>query len=641
MLEVCLVGNPNCGKTSLFNALTGTYQKVGNWNGVTTEVKKAFLKNDKSILVVDLPGIYSFNAISQDEKIVVEYLKSNKPSVIINVVDPLNLKRSFALTSELCKLNVPIIIAVNFYDEIVKNNLKFHGEKIEEIFGCRHVLVSAKKKVNIGQLLKIIKTSKTPDKSAELFNINSQENLKIFLDKKSVEILKINVTRGELFTQKADRILLNKYFGIPIFVLVIFINYYLSFVLSKGLIDKIDLYFNNFCNNTATNMLKVGLKPWIVSLVVDSVMKGFATVLSFVPQILLLFLFMTIIEESGYASRISFLLDRFFRAFGLGGKSVIPLVLSCGCTVTGLTATRTIDGVYERRRTAILSPFLPCGAKTIVFAWFSNVFFNGNPLITTSMYFMGILFVAFFGKLLTLFERKSYNYNYFLVELPTLRMPSVSNVMKVLYEKFKDFIYKTGTIIFGVSVVLWMLTNFGVKGYSTNIENSFLYNIGNIIKYIFVPLGFGNWQSSVAIISGIFAKEAVIETFELIAGGNVNVLFSNVFSVYSFMCFILLSPPCLTAILTMKKELKSKKWFVFSIVFQFVVGYVVALIINLIGKLFCLQINLIISILVAIIIIIVGIISIKYTFVNKCLNCSLCSKGDKPCRKNLERNTTL
>jgi ferrous iron transport protein B len=329
---------------------------------------------------------------------------------------------------------------------------------------------------------------------------------------------------------------------------------------------------------------------------------------------------------------VAFLTDKLFSFFGLGGKSLISLSLSMGCTVNGITSTKTIDGESERRLAIILCPFIPCGAKSAVFGWLSHVFFNGNPLVSVSLYFVGIFSVAIFGAILKRFKPFGLSNDTFLLEIPSLKIPNIKNVIKVLFEKSKDFLLKAGSVIFAVSVIVWFLRNFGILGYvGENSKQSFLYVIGDAIKYIFYPLGFGTVEASVSILTGVLAKEAVIETLEILSV-NHSVIFNNQYSVYAFMVFILLSPPCISALSVAKRELKDKRWFLFMLAFEFVVAYALAFLINVIGVLTVNAKSLLIFI-ITVIIIALGILSILKLIKGKsCINCAFCKKGIK-CKK--------
>lgn len=629
--NICLIGNPNCGKTTLFNRLTGTYQKVGNWAGVTTEKKQGAYFKDKEIKITDLPGLYSLTPRSDDERAVLKYLKSEKPDCIINVLDGTNLARNLYLTCMLSSVKIPVIIAVNFFDDLQKNGIVLKIENLEKLFGVPVVPISALKGTNVERLIECAKR-------AEKVLISPETDYYSFIDRNINNIISTKKTKAERFTEKADKFFMNKYLGFPIFFLVIATVYFLS-IRVGGIVSRwLESFFEVFAENTCLSLSNIGAKEWIISLIVEAIIGGFGTVMSFLPQILVLFFLLTIIEESGYASRIAFITDKIFAKIGLSGKSFIPMMLCSGCTVTGLMATRTIESSSQKRMTVFLSPFVPCGAKTAVFGWFSGILFNGSVLIATSMYFMGIFAVVVFGNLLKKLKIFKEDGNLFILEMPTLRPPSLKNVFYVLWEKVRDFTVKTGTVIFAVSVVLWVLQNLGFSGYTYGkVEKSFLYGLGNSLKFIFYPLGFGNWQATVSVLSGIMAKEAVIESLTYLST-DIPSLFYNGFSAYAFMSFILLSPPCFASIVTASKELNSKKYTAVMLLFQTVTAYLVALIINLTGILIDLCGGLIFFIIFAIIIITTIFVLVKN--VKTCKTCSRC-KRKIVCQQSSKHNTTI
>ena len=629
--NIALIGNPNCGKTTLFNALTGKYQRTGNWTGVTTDSVTANYKKDASIKITDLPGTYSLNAYSLDEKAVIKHLKENTPDVIINVLDGLNLERNLYLTTYLSSLDIPVVIAINFADQLKNNNVYVNEEKLKDIFGVPVVKISAIKNVGIDELIAQAKNAKNSITCNKLKDETSSSRY-AFVETIIESVVTKKLTRGEIFTQKADKILLHKFFALPIFFLVVTILYFLSITGGSFFGSIILSVLDGFENNVRSFFIENNVPTFLINLSCDAIIKGVSTVCSFLPQILILFALLTLLEQSGYASRIAFILDRIFRAFGLSGKSIIPMMLCSGCAVSGIMSTRTIAQANERRMTIFLSPFIPCGAKMAVFGWFSTIFFNGSALIATSMYFLAILCTAVFGWLLNKLKCFKNKGNTLILEMPLLRAPHLKDVCFVLKEKLKEFIVKAGTIIFLISIVLWFLQNFGVRGYTFGeVENSFLVAIGNIIKYVFYPLGFGNWQASVALVSGIFAKEAVVETL-ILTTTSFHSLFYNNFSVYAFMAFVLLSPPCVASLAIAKNELKSKKWFLFMLVFQFISAYIIALIINLIGFIFTDAFGLLLSAIIVIIISVATLKCVKHAKNSKCKSCSLCSKGGKKCQ---------
>ena len=632
---IALIGNPNSGKTTLFNMLTGTYQKTGNWTGVTTEKKIGKLKKDKSIKIVDLPGLYSLSTYGEDEKAVIDYLKSTPPKAIINIIDGTNLERNLYLTTELIQLNIPLVIAVNMADELNKNGIKLDENKLSNMFDAPVVPISALKNINIDKLVQVAKTIKKRDFNQKYNFKNAQARYKFIEDNLKTVIVK-KQTKAEKFTLKADGVLTNKFLGFPIFFAVITAVYFLSMKIGGAFGGKISLAFDNCSNSLSMYMRAQGVGEWLVSLVCGAILKGMGAVCAFLPQILILFALLTLIEQSGYASRIAFILDRFFRAFGLSGKSLIPITVACGCTVSGLMATKTIENKSEKRMTIFLAPFMPCGAKTAVYGWMAYEFFNGSALVASSMYFLGIICVAVFGSILKRVKPFKDDGGEFILEMPTLRYPSLKDLLLTLWEKTKDFLVKAGSIIFLVTVCLWILNNFGFYGYTAgNVENSFLYMIGNWFKFLFYPLGFGNWQATVAMLTSILAKEAVVESLTMIAI-SPQTLFLNQYSVYAFMAFLLLSPPCVASLATAKRELKSTKWLAYMIAFQFVSAYMVALIINGIGILISYSSGLILSVIFVIIILIAMIVVIRLLFKKgKCFGCRAC-KGKEKC---LKRNT--
>ncbi len=582
---IALIGNPNSGKTTIFNMLTGTYQKVGNWTGVTTEKKEGKFRYDKNITVIDLPGLYSLDADSPDEKVVKEYLKRNKPDFILNVIDATCLERSLALTMSLLSLNIPTSVVLTHEDALKYDGISVNVRALEKLLGVYVTFICPSKKPNVLTFIeRVVKSSKGAEKGD--FGVsNSASGRKVddeLLEKRLKDVIIYNGRRKKDYLSKIDTLTTNKYLAFPIFFAVMLTVYFLSVKIgglaSSFISDKI-----LWCGDTASSFLTSrGAPPWTISLLCDAIVGGFGTVLSFLPQILVLFALMGVIEQSGYATRIAFILDSIFRGVGLNGKSVMPLVACSGCTTTGLMCTRAIESANERRMTVILAPFMPCGAKTAVFGWLSYAFFDGNPLVATSMYFMALFSVGFFGYILKKFKPFRIGGNCFALEMPRLKIPRVKDILLSLKEKVKEFLGKAALIVFLVSVVVWALKNLGINGYTEGrVEQSFIYYIGNAIKYIFYPLGFCSWESSVALLSSFFAKEAVIESLKIVSDGKN--LFSNGFAVYSFMAFILLSPPCMASIVTTYRELKSKKWLAFTLVFQFLSAYTVALSINLWG----------------------------------------------------------
>ncbi len=628
MKNFALIGNPNSGKTTLFNTLTGLYQKTGNFTGVTTEKKEGRLKKDKGIKVVDLPGTYSLTPKSQDERTAVENVKSKDFDVVIDVVDGTNLERNLYLTAELIKEKIPIVIAINFSDDLKKDGIFLDEKKLSNVLKVPVVKISALKNTGIEELISIAKNYyETKRDFCEI-----PEDLYSFIEKTVVQVIENKKSKREVFTEKADRILMNRYFGIPIFFLVMTFVYYCSLkggILGEYLSDLVSV----LSKRTADFLTLKRVPEFLISLISSAVIKGVGEVLSFLPQILILFFFMSIMEESGYSARVAFLFDGIFKKIGLSGKSVISLTLSCGCAVSGITSCKTVEDDFERENAIFLCPFMPCGAKTAIFGWFSYAFFNGNPWIASSMYFLGIFSVFLFGFILKKIKGGEKERAFFL-EIPPIRTPSVKDVALTLLEKVKDFTLKAGTVIFLVSVGLWVLQNFGINGYTHVQEESFLFLLGNALKYIFYPLGFFKWEYSVALISGIFAKEGVVESIKLIST-DFSCFFESPFIAYSYMAFILLSPPCMATLVCAKKELKSTKKFCLFFLFQFLTAYIVSFFISFSGFLY--QRNLLLPVIIVIIIALGVFISVKILKRVKCRTCNF--KECYKCKK--KRNTTI
>lgn len=624
--NLTLVGNPNCGKTTLFNLLTGRAEKVGNRAGVTVETKFGRYKKDKSVLITDLPGMYSIKGGSGDERIAAKSLVSSDLT-LINVIDGATLKRGLRLTCELTRLNVPMVIAVNFCDELEKNGIKIDANALSARFNVPVVMISARKNTGIDELMSAaIRSAKRPRV------ILSDETEKFISETVELSLAR-TIVKSRSFTDDADKILMHKVWGIPVFAAVIFGVYFLTSTVGGYFGDLISRFFSGVLGAVSETLSESGAAAWFTGLITGAAIKGVGTVVSFLPQILVLFFLLEIIEESGYMARAAFLLDGIMAKFGLGGKSLVALGVSCGCAVSGVMTTRTIENDGERRLTVMLSPFMPCGAKTAVFAWFSGLTFGGNPLISASLYFLSIISVALTGAILKRFKRFSGAFS-LIMEIPVLRAPSFKSVLGALKEKTVDFLLKAGSVIFLVSLAVWFLQSFGNHGYTTEITDSFLYIIGDKIKIIFVPLGFGSWQAAVAVVASVFAKESVIQTLSMVSE-NPAALFPSVFSAYAFMAFILLAPPCTAALSAAYRELKSAKDFCFMLAVQTLTAYFIALVINGIGALVSAgAIFLPLTFLVAGVIISIEIAVKK----RGCRNCSAC--GRKKCRTK-KANTTI
>ena len=552
---------------------------------------------------------------------------SDRPKAIINVIDGNNLERGLRLTTELTLLKVPMVIAINFCDELMKNGIKINENELAKSFGVPVVKISARKNIGIDKLMA------AAQRKAAVPNLILPTDRENFIVKTALKAVKTQPEK-ESFTDRVDRFLMHKFWGIPIFMLIITAVYFLTSVIGGYFGDKISNIVSVLGNSAEKSLKSSGAAECFTSLIVSAVIKGVGEVLSFLPQIIVLFFMLSLLEESGYSARAAFLLDGIMEKIGLGGKSLVALGVSCGCAVSGIMTSRTVEDDKERKLTVMLAPFMPCGAKTAVFAWFSGLMFGNNPLITASLYFLSVIAVMAFGWLLKKLKRFNGG-GALIMEIPVLRAPSIKSVFGALKEKTFDFILKAGSVIFLVSVVVWFLQNFGAGGYTTDITESFLFLIGDKLKYLFIPLGFGNWQSSVAVISSVFAKEAVIQTLTMISE-NPAALFSSGYSAYAFMAFILFMPPCVAALSSAKHELKSKKDFAFMIVFQVIAAYFASLIINCLGLLITALNTAFIALTITLLGVIISIIVLSKK--RGCKNCFAC--GGKQCKKK-RPNTTI
>ncbi|MDD6920372.1 MAG: ferrous iron transport protein B [Eubacteriales bacterium] len=674
-IKIALVGNPNSGKTTLFNALTGAKQYVGNWPGVTVEKKEGKIKGKKDVLLADLPGIYSLSPYSPEEVISRDYVIDEKPDVIINIVDGTNLERNLYLTTQILELGVPVVIAINMMDIVRKNGDIIDVEKLSENLGCDIVEISALKNQGINELVEKamanVGKSITParpifagavehaiahieelllhDKPAEqqrwfaikLFErdqkvidkLNVSEAHIAHIEEDIVECEKLldddsegiiaaerynyidsikdgfysnKRIRKEKLSAKIDKVLTNKWLGIPIFAGIMFLVYYVAVSTVGGWVTE---YTNEviFGEEGIPALISSGLKSlntaeWLSALILDGIVAGVGAVLGFVPQLLLLFLMLAFLEECGYMSRVAFIMDRIFRKFGLAGKSFIPLLIGTGCGIPGVMASRTIESPKERRITVITTTFMPCGAKLPIIALIAGAIFNNSWWVAPSAYFLGVVSVVISGlilKKLKAFEGAS---SPFIMELPEYHLPTIGTVLRSMWERGWSFIKKAGTVILLSTILIWFLSSYGFEnGSLTAVEdmnNSIMASIGGSLAWLFIPLGFGVWQATVGILTGLIAKENLLSTLGILyiglsevsdngaeIWGNIQAAFTPQ-AAYAFLAFNLLCAPCFAAMGAIKREMNSGKWTAFAIAYQCVYAYVVALIINQFGNLF-------------------------------------------------------
>ena len=673
-IKIALAGNPNCGKTTLFNALTGSNQFVGNWPGVTVEKKEGKLKGHKDVTIMDLPGIYSLSPYTLEEVVARNYLINEMPDAIINIVDGTNLERNLYLSTQIMELGIPVVMAINMMDLVQKSGNKIHIDKLSKKLGCEVVEISALKGTGIMKAAeKAISAAQSKKKTIPVHEfaqdvedaIKSVENkltgtvaeaqkrffaIKLIeKDDKIVEQMKsvpdvsyevkaledkfdddtesiitneryvyISSIIGQCYTKsstgkklttsdKIDRIVTNRWLALPIFAVVMWVVYYVSVTTVGTIVTDWtnEVLFGEIIPPAVESALEaVNCAAWLQGLILDGIVAGVGAVLGFVPQMLVLFLFLAFLESCGYMARVAFIMDRIFRKFGLSGKSFIPMLIGSGCGVPGVMASRTIENDRDRKMTIMTTTFVPCSAKLPIIAMIAGAFFNNSGWVATSCYFVGIAAIICSGIILKKTKMFAGEPAPFVMELPAYHWPTVGNILRSMWERGWSFIKKAGTIILLSTIVLWFLMGFGWEGGSfgmvEELNNSILAKIGSAIAWIFAPLGWTKagegWKMAVAAVTGLIAKENVVATFGMLFGfaevaedgaeiwGNLAQVMTPI-AAYGFLVFNLLCAPCFAAMGAIKREMNNAKWFWFAIGYQCGLAYVVSLCIYQIGTL--------------------------------------------------------
>ena len=690
-IRIALAGNPNCGKTTLFNALTGSNQFVGNWPGVTVEKKEGKLKGHKDVVITDLPGIYSLSPYTLEEVVARNYLIDERPDAILNIVDGTNLERNLYLTTQLVELSIPVVVAINMMDVIEKNGDKINVKNLQDALGVPVVEISALKATGIEKAAekaveeanskKVIRPKHSFSGSVEhafahieeyclhdteerlqrwyalkLFERDDKIQAKLGLSEEKIAHIEKDILSceeemdddaesiitaerynyigtiidqcltkaktGLTISDKIDRVVTNRWLGLPIFALVMFVVYYVS-VTTVGtwatdwandqllgddgwnFLGIEGLYIPGLHAAVGALLENIGCADWLAGLINDGIVAGVGAVLGFVPQILILFIFLGFLESCGYLARVAFIMDRIFRRFGLSGKSFIPMLIGSGCGIPGIMASRTIENERDRRMTIMTTTFVPCGAKLPIIALVAGAFFHNSGAVAVSAYFVGVAAIICSGIILKKTKMFAGDPSPFVMELPAYHWPTVENVLRSMWERGWSFIKKAGTVILLSTIVIWFLMSFGTVDGSfrmldeLEIDHSILAGIGTALSFIFKPLGFGTWQLSVAAITGLVAKENVVATLGMTfgiasdvveeAGDNYwDVLAASVPAIagYSYLVFNLLCAPCFAAMGAIKREMNNAKWFWFAIGYQCALAWVVSLCIYQIGGLF-------------------------------------------------------
>lgn len=586
MTTVALLGNPNVGKTTLFNAMTGSKQHIGNWPGVTVEKKEGFFNDVK---IVDLPGIYAMDTFSHEEKIAKNFLEDEDVDIILNIVDGSNLVRNLYLTTQLKQFNKPIILAINMIDVVESKGLEINYDKLSKDLNVTIVPIKAAKGQGIDKLKETIEKNNFKHiNDSNKFDFKDEKSAYNYIEEIVRNCLKEKNANKKDFTQKLDKILLNPILAYPILLLIMALMFEFTFSwVGQPISDWLDGLLNDSFIPWMHTLLQ-NTAPWFQSLLVDGIIGGVGGILVLLPVILALFICIAFLEDSGYMSRVAFLMDKLMRRMGLSGKAFIPMIVGFGCSVPAIMSSRTLESEKDRKLTALLVPLMSCNARLPIYALFASVFFTKHRgLVVASLYLLGIVVAFIIGILFknTIFKKDE---EPFIIELPNYKLPLLSSILKQTYDKAKSFMKKAGTIIFAMTVVIWFLSNFNLQGLVENVDESILASIGRFIAPIFAPLGFGNWQSSVSLLSGILAKESVVSSMEVIFNGDLKVILPQFFtaiSAYSFLIFTLLYTPCVSTLGTMKKEYGTKMM-VFSLCYQVVLAWVVSFIFYHIAILF-------------------------------------------------------
>ena len=667
-IRIALAGNPNCGKTTLFNELTGSNQYVGNWAGVTVEKKDGILKGHKDVIIQDLPGIYSLSPYTLEEKVARNYLVNEQPDVILNIIDGTNLERNLYLSTQLIEIGLPVVMAVNMMDLVKKSGDKIDIKKMGEELGCEVVEISALQGKGCKEAAeRAIEAAKSGRKhclpsvftgSVEHAIAHIEESIHDKVDKEFVRWYAIKVferdhdatdalqldpkTLAHLDTHikdcedemdddsesiiinqrysyigriissvltkkhdghamtvsdKIDRVVTNRILALPIFFAIMTFVYYISVTTIGTWATNWtnDVFFGEYVNDAAAGLMEAIAAPdWLESLVVDGIIGGVGTVLGFVPQIVLIFFFLALLEDSGYMARVAFIMDRIFRKFGLSGKSFIPILVGSGCGVPAVMATRTIEDQRDRRMTIMLCTFIPCSAKAVIISMITSTFFPDSVLMAPAMYFLGIAVIVLAGIALKKTSAFAGDPAPFVMELPAYHIPAMKGVIRHMWDRAKGFIIKAGTIIFAACVIIWSFSAFNASMEMVDIEDSMLAAFGEAISWIFAPVGLGDWKGAVAVISAEMAKENAIGTLAVLNGvaadaedmelmAGIAGMFTPI-AAFSFMILNLFDPPCVVAMATIAREMGDRKWAALAIGFQIMLGYGMAFVAYNIGS---------------------------------------------------------
>ncbi|MBU8903282.1 ferrous iron transport protein B [Lactococcus cremoris] len=676
MKIIALLGNPNSGKTSIFNLLTGSNQQVGNWPGVTVEKKSGIYRKDKNVCIQDLPGLYSLSPYSLDEQVARDFLVKTPPDALINIVDSTNLERSLYLTLQLMEFGIPMVLALNMSDLLENQGKKIDLEKLSYSLGIPVITTSAIKNKGLDEVIKaalrspevqpldydhrlegalseiskvtgftnrfeqikvfegdqLLRTKLSAEQLDEVEEIVSITEKLMTDDRESIIVnerydlighfVQLSVSQTETgkvnLTDRIDQIITHKWLGLPIFVFIMWLVYFISIqTVGTAATDWLnDVFFGQWLPDLIANgMNALAVTPWVQDLVLNGVVAGIGAILGFVPQIFVLFLLLGILEDSGYMARVAFVMDRIFRRFGLSGKSFIPMLIASGCGVAGIMATRTIEQERDRKITIMVTTFMPCSAKLPIIALVSGAFFPHASWVAPSAYFLGMSMIILSGIILKKTRMFSGDTSAFIMELPTYHLPYALTVLKYAFDRAFSFVKRAGTIIFAMNVLIWFTSNYNWTLAHVDAGQSILADVGKVVAVVFAPLGFGEWRATVATITGLIAKETIVGTMGVLFAhnsGDSHQLWSAVqatytpLSAYSLLVFNLLCAPCVAAISTIYKEMGDVRWTLRAVGFQTLVAYSMSFIIYQLGSFFSSQ-NFDVLSLVALLVLLVGL----------------------------------
>lgn len=629
-MKVALIGNPNSGKSTLFNLLTGLNQRVGNFTGVTIEKKEGILKGNPSCTVVDLPGVYSLRAYSPEERVSAAYLSEEQPDVVVDVIDSTDLRKSLPLVRELSATGSVIILALNMSDELRRERISIDTDALSAMTGMRVATISAKRKTGIKALKNAITESQTPIiKKNELSRLTDDE----IFDR----CCKVSKTSGRSVTDIIDKVVLNRYLAVPVFILIMLGVFFLSIDVPRRLSEGYSELLSETLPDIVYGALEeIGAAAWLSEAISYGVIRGMGTVVGFLPSIIILFVLIAFLEGTGYMSRVAVITDALLKKIGLSGRAFVPLITGCGCTVPAIMASRIVEDEDERILTLTLTPFVPCSAKLPVFAMIVGAVTDGGAIGVTFVYLMSVIAIVITGLIVKVW-RSDKSESPFVLELPRYRLPSIESLLKEIFVKTRDFILRAGSVILLTSVAVWFLSSYDFYFERVAVGESMLYAIGRLISPVLIPIGITAPEPSIAFLTGIFAKENVAATLGLLAQGSADEYLSGIFNVpsaYAYVTLVLLFPPCASALTVMKRETGRLSTFFGAVALETTVAYTLSMLVYAVMTLFIRYRTVAITVSLSVLMLLALIAAIYYIRKRPCAACRNCVlKNRRRCDK--------